>query len=672
MSTTLVEQQQPGTLQIYDLPPNTTTAPVCGDTLALSTEEAFTVETLGQLIRTYKRQNKTLILARVETVEGRKFYYSAHQLNKVIFRRSGERGEYLFRLYALNPLTNTEIIGDVRYYAVESVVEKEKERDRETEDPEAKGRRFLSTAGSRRVSTAEARRSSMSTLMRNSLGSARSSIRVAEVAGPVGADLQRIANAATRGSGELNVEITSASRGDLAIIEVLERQRLERERKVEQEALTKKLKQQLKDRRDKVKSKGDLAGRDEETGLGPTTLRSASLEDMKLSEKDVRVASAPDLSRMGSHASDMISTENLHTSLSITSLALADVQDEKSQQCIDPQQDITKAQHRQLQRITGSDRRRSASTPDALNGSQTLPIPGNRLDVRRLSSPHQLNTFLEQAVKDAHEQHPLDSSTFKVKLRPKAIDTSVNKTDDRPPSNAAISALPPRPRSAAASTSHIPGSPAMQPRRKSALASSSVDALGRSSASRKVEFVPTQPIPARSTDPEPAMQRTESEVIDADIEGLKAELKKTKSISHESVVQDEQPKGWRLAARKLSASLGHGLDHIIRPRSLSQIHRDSQHSVHIGDSRRGSKGHRKSKSGKGAWSSSAADLQEVYKAVFIGTDDDFLQRACVRKMFELNALEAGDAALFDMPGDVLANEGIDINGPAAMMARYLT
>ncbi|KAJ3275305.1 hypothetical protein HK104_003925 [Borealophlyctis nickersoniae] len=51
---------------------------------------------------------------------------------------------------------------------------------------------------------------------------------------------------------------------------------------------------------------------------------------------------------------------------------------------------------------------------------------------------------------------------------------------------------------------------------------------------------------------------------------------------------------------------------------------------------------------------------ECYRGVFIGTDDDFLQRAAVRKVFEVNALEPGDAALFDIPDEVLVQEGITL------------
>lgn len=59
----------------------------------------------------------------------------------------------------------------------------------------------------------------------------------------------------------------------------------------------------------------------------------------------------------------------------------------------------------------------------------------------------------------------------------------------------------------------------------------------------------------------------------------------------------------------------------------------------------------------GASKGSIAEDMESYRAVFIGTDDDYLQRVVVRRLFEMNALEAGDALLFDIPNEVLVSEG---------------
>ncbi|KAI8621350.1 hypothetical protein BC830DRAFT_1039243, partial [Chytriomyces sp. MP71] len=60
------------------------------------------------------------LLARVVTVdpqEETRFYYSysAHHINKVLFRTQPEEG-LLHRMKAKNPLNNMVIIGDVHYY----------------------------------------------------------------------------------------------------------------------------------------------------------------------------------------------------------------------------------------------------------------------------------------------------------------------------------------------------------------------------------------------------------------------------------------------------------------------------------------------------------------------------------------------------------------------------
>ncbi|KAG5457352.1 MAG: hypothetical protein BJ554DRAFT_2661, partial [Olpidium bornovanus] len=47
-----------------------------------------------------------------------------------------------------------------------------------------------------------------------------------------------------------------------------------------------------------------------------------------------------------------------------------------------------------------------------------------------------------------------------------------------------------------------------------------------------------------------------------------------------------------------------------------------------------------------------------YQAVFIGTDDHFLTMASLRKIFEVNAVDAADSRLFEIPPAVLRQEGI--------------
>ncbi|KNE59633.1 hypothetical protein AMAG_03888 [Allomyces macrogynus ATCC 38327] len=99
------------------------------DALPLSHVEPFTLDTLDALIEQREALGKRLLLARVATLVDldaatvehgvRYFFYDAHCLNKILFRCFGRDQDYLFRLYALNPMTNTDIVGDVDYFIVE-------------------------------------------------------------------------------------------------------------------------------------------------------------------------------------------------------------------------------------------------------------------------------------------------------------------------------------------------------------------------------------------------------------------------------------------------------------------------------------------------------------------------------------------------------------------------
>jgi len=85
-------------------------------TVPLNDEEPFTLESWLSLLHAHIDNNKQLLLARVTTLDGLKYHYQAHALNKIMFRRVGE--QYLFRVSTLNPLTNTEIAGNVEYFQV--------------------------------------------------------------------------------------------------------------------------------------------------------------------------------------------------------------------------------------------------------------------------------------------------------------------------------------------------------------------------------------------------------------------------------------------------------------------------------------------------------------------------------------------------------------------------
>ncbi|KAI9098206.1 hypothetical protein DFS34DRAFT_619947 [Phlyctochytrium arcticum] len=635
--------QQLGTLQICDQAASISLlgSSVQGDLLPLSTEEPFLLETLGTLIRNHKRQSKTLILARVQAVDGKFFYYSAHQLNKVIFRKYGKNSEYLFRLYAMNPLTNTEIVGDVRYFAVE--VPDDAEVAPEVRDSRAK--RFLSMAGSRpssagtaRSSSTDMRRSSMSALMRNSLGIRRDSIKVAEISGPAAPDIQGLAASSI---SNLKVEVSHASRGDLAIMEALDKMQEEREQKGTQDVLAKKLREQMKDRRAKIQQK-------ESTESDLQHFRPASLDTAAngvLDGEETQRTDIPDLTRMVSTIGDLpfsaydldigsdvpqlaVSSHNLHTTLSITSLAL--VPHSNSTADAEPSSSTL-----QLHTKEPSESRAPRPTRErrAFGSGQLNPLVINSRSSatsrNSLHSPHSplsatsrtdLRSSATSMVRSSAHLNSPDSPTVKVTLRPKTADsrTSNDRLDEGS------------------------SSPYLVARRKSSVAISS-EALTRPSVARRVEF-------ASST-----IKSTASNDEDDDIEALKSSLKDKKAISHDSIASQDREHssgGWR---RKLSLSVGNGLDNVnrLRSKSISSVNRSSES---LGKLRR--------KSQRSIATPSTQDLREQYRAVFIGTDDDFLQRACVRKLFTLNALDASDALLFDMPPEVLKSEGIGIEAEA--------
>ncbi|ORZ27185.1 hypothetical protein BCR41DRAFT_300282, partial [Lobosporangium transversale] len=95
------------------------------DELDAMDEEPFTLDSFENLMRLHANKSKDFILARVTTQDpndGTKTYhsyYSAHQINKVLFRTQPEEG-LLHRMKARNPLNNMVIVGDVHYYIISS------------------------------------------------------------------------------------------------------------------------------------------------------------------------------------------------------------------------------------------------------------------------------------------------------------------------------------------------------------------------------------------------------------------------------------------------------------------------------------------------------------------------------------------------------------------------
>lgn len=104
------------------------------DSVSVEYEDSFCLETFGDLAQAayefqgegFNRGDKSFILARVQTWDhkqpGKMFfsYYNAFHLNKILFQTQVYLGKKLIhRLHVLNPLTNTDIIGNVQYFLVE-------------------------------------------------------------------------------------------------------------------------------------------------------------------------------------------------------------------------------------------------------------------------------------------------------------------------------------------------------------------------------------------------------------------------------------------------------------------------------------------------------------------------------------------------------------------------
>ncbi|KAJ3023393.1 UNVERIFIED_CONTAM: hypothetical protein HDU68_008628 [Siphonaria sp. JEL0065] len=89
-------------------------------------EDPFTLDSFEKMIRTHAAHGKDFLIARVATVDPQdetRFYYSyysAHQINKVLFRTQPEEG-LLHRMKAKNPLNNMVIMGDVHYYVIKAM-----------------------------------------------------------------------------------------------------------------------------------------------------------------------------------------------------------------------------------------------------------------------------------------------------------------------------------------------------------------------------------------------------------------------------------------------------------------------------------------------------------------------------------------------------------------------
>ncbi|KNC98812.1 uncharacterized protein SPPG_05789 [Spizellomyces punctatus DAOM BR117] len=101
------------------------------DSVSTDYEDSFCLETFGDLISMHRESEpkgtKEFIIARVQTWDHKQpekafySYYSAYQLNKILIKTQKYKGKRLIhRLHVLNPLTNTDIIGNVQYFMVKS------------------------------------------------------------------------------------------------------------------------------------------------------------------------------------------------------------------------------------------------------------------------------------------------------------------------------------------------------------------------------------------------------------------------------------------------------------------------------------------------------------------------------------------------------------------------
>jgi hypothetical protein len=202
-------------------------------TLLSSCEDPFTLESFESLALEHHRLEKALIIAEVATLNDPEkpneltyFYYHANHLNKILFRKYGRSQEYIFRLYALNPLTNTDIYGDVNYYIIEvntkgallpvskSVRESLDAGDVSSGDAKCVSERMtmdecMRVSKEKKLDYLSAE-NNFTSLMKKSLG--ESQLRIAEVAGP----LAKLQSALSSSVGQimevpqLNVEVPDA------------------------------------------------------------------------------------------------------------------------------------------------------------------------------------------------------------------------------------------------------------------------------------------------------------------------------------------------------------------------------------------------------------------------------------------------------------------------------
>ncbi|RKO94809.1 hypothetical protein BDK51DRAFT_30964 [Blyttiomyces helicus] len=581
------------------------------DIIPLSNEEPFTLESFSSLARTHARAGKTLILARVVTEDGRRFYYSAHQLNKVIFRRKGEEGAYLFRLYALNPLTNTEICGDVEYFAVE-VDEGVRATGNDGAIPTDPGATNVPATSSRRTSIPH-----LPHLMRAALGPTRDALRVAEMSGPVGfADASnwesRLAGAGVAGphsESEVRIEFSEEPEEDKKIWLALQRvgttghaatgsaansmrtgvNANERERR---------LRAQMKERRERLKRESQDKGN---RGVQGAFESGAGEERVRGLCRDVD----------DDDPEELTSIFDIHASLSISSLSNS----------------VSPSKEELSQKLAGSTcQSRYASTPGSLFTGRTtadnsckidpnvapnevaagdataqqiaLPYPGAALAKRPrvfFSIPDGLHHVGGGAARRGSaaaalgtgEKYVALNQTFKLTIRQKSLDYGSSK----PPGKGRVEEADALLRGSGITAAPLSGTGAP-------------GAIGSRIMSTKSSAEKC------AAPPDPPLQKS----------------RRSRSFDDSAAPQLGWFKRWARSSDRKKASNANVDQAGTTPSPASK----------------------------------AKNSRETFRAVFIGTDDDYLQRACVRKLFEINALDPSEALLFEIPDEVLDHEGIEL------------
>ncbi|KAI8612420.1 hypothetical protein BC830DRAFT_562341 [Chytriomyces sp. MP71] len=102
------------------------------DSVSAEYEDSFSLDSFADLISAHENANppgtRAFIIARVQTWDHKHpdrayySYYDAFQLNKIMFQTQVYFDKRLIhRLHVLNPLTNTDIIGDVQYFIIRTV-----------------------------------------------------------------------------------------------------------------------------------------------------------------------------------------------------------------------------------------------------------------------------------------------------------------------------------------------------------------------------------------------------------------------------------------------------------------------------------------------------------------------------------------------------------------------